>query len=238
MKILRFFLSSLFLMVGSLSKANTEFINAKSLHMQADTFAKNYYIQHYPDLNINKNLFVHTGRLDSRLKLPKCGKSLSMHIKNHTHSASNSTLNIACNALKRWSIFVPIRVEVFTYAVTAQRPLSKGQKLTLSHLSQKRVDVAKLRGGYFTQKNNVASMQAIKKIRTGEIIKPNMVKSADAIAKGDKVILHVEKPFLNVNVNAIALESGAIGDQIRVKNTESRKIVHGIVQKKGLVSIY
>jgi len=234
---LRFFLAVLFIAYSLYSEANTVFTDAKTLRAQADTFAKAYFINQNPNLTLNENLFVHTGRLDSRLKLPKCDKPLHMHVKSHAHSLSNATINVSCDSVKRWSIFVPVRIEVFSYAITVSKPISKGQQVTLRHLSKKRVNTVTLRGGFFTSNSEVLGQQALKTMRAGQIIKPSMLKAADAIEKGDKIIVRVEHPFLSVKVNAIALESGAVGDQIRVKNNESKKTVYATVQKSGIAIV-
>ncbi len=234
---LRFFLIVLLIVSPFGRAASTGFTDAKTLRTQTDAFAKAHYAAQYPDLVLNDNLFVHTGRLDSRLKLPTCDKPLNMHVKSHTHSVSNATINVSCDSLKRWSIFVPVRVEIFSYALAANRPLPKGQHVKESHLSKKRVNTAKLRGGFFISKSEVLGQQALKTVRTGEIIKPSMLKAADAIEKGDKIIVRVDQPFLSVEVNAIALESGAVGEQIRVKNSESKKTVYATVKKSGLAAI-
>lgn len=68
-------------------------------------------------------------------------------------------------------------------------------------------------------------------IRAGEISSPLLIK------KGSSVELTYTSPYMSLKASGIALQDGAAGDSIRVKNDKSEKAVSGRVVAAGRVEV-
>ena len=55
------------------------------------------------------------------------------------------------------------------------------------------------------------------------------VTAADLIRKGEKVTLVLKRGALTITVDTIAMEDSKIGEQVALTNTESGKVIRGIV---------
>lgn len=68
-------------------------------------------------------------------------------------------------------------------------------------------------------------------IRAGEVSSPLLIK------KGSQVELTYTSPYMSLKATGIALQDGAAGDAIRVKNDKSEKAVSGRVVAAGRVEV-
>jgi flagella basal body P-ring formation protein FlgA len=64
-----------------------------------------------------------------------------------------------------------------------------------------------------------------------------MVKASAAIRKGDSVVIRAVAGSLVVRMKGLALQEGAVGKQIQVRNVQSRRIIRAIVTGPGQVEV-
>ncbi|MBX9726659.1 MAG: flagellar basal body P-ring formation chaperone FlgA, partial [Rickettsiales bacterium] len=76
-----------------------------------------------------------------------------------------------------------------------------------------------------------AIISADRPIRQGEVSSPILIK------KGQSVALTYTSPYMTLKATGIALQDGAQGDMIRVKNDKSEKAVSGRVAASGRVEV-
>lgn len=68
-------------------------------------------------------------------------------------------------------------------------------------------------------------------IREDELTSPRMVQKDDLVR-----MRYVSGPMI-VETGAVALDSGGVGDSIRVRNSDSQAIVRAVVESKGVVNV-
>jgi flagella basal body P-ring formation protein FlgA len=83
---------------------------------------------------------------------------------------------------------------------------------------------------------DIKQMEAIRTIRTGQLLRASDLRAAALVKKGDSVKLTVGAGLLNITVTLVALESGKQGEQITMLNPESNEQVRGIVTGPGQAS--
>jgi flagellar basal body P-ring formation protein FlgA len=76
-----------------------------------------------------------------------------------------------------------------------------------------------------------ATISANRPIRVSEISAPIVIK------KGDTVQMTFTNPYMSLKTNGIALQDGAKGEMIRVKNEKSERAVSGRVASAGRVEV-
>ncbi len=114
--------------------------------------------------------------------------------------------------------------------VTA-KPLAKGDTLYQQDIAYKSVNLAYERADLWDGKGG--PWQVIRPMGAGEPISTTDLKPLSAIKKGDKVTLVYKKSGIHLSVLVEAMEDGALGDTILVRNLDSKKQIYGKVQDQN-----
>ena len=119
--------------------------------------------------------------------------------------------------------------------VTSTATLTHGQKLSPEN-TEIRDYYGKLPRDVLQSMADIKQMEAIRTIRTGQLLRASDLRAAALVKKGDSVKLTVGAGLLNITVTLVALESGKQGEQITMLNSESNEQVRGIVTGPGQAS--
>lgn len=119
----------------------------------------------------------------------------------------------------------------------ASRPLVKGSVITAQD-----VQLAKLNGttvGKDSVENlgDIVGRSLTKDIGQGEMFKAAAVVVPPVIAAGSRVTIVYRHNRLEVTASGTALENGGLGQDIKVRNDSSKKVVTGKVLEAGLVMV-
>jgi flagella basal body P-ring formation protein FlgA len=72
----------------------------------------------------------------------------------------------------------------------------------------------------------------------GEILRSHDIMPPQLVKRGTLVTMKIETPYILITAQGKALQDGAEGDTVRVTNTQSNRIVEGIVIAPGVVEIH
>lgn len=72
----------------------------------------------------------------------------------------------------------------------------------------------------------------------GDVLHTNDIIPARLVTRGSLVTLKVETPYMQLTAQGRALQDGAEGEVVRVNNTQSNRMVEGIVTGPGEVSVH
>ncbi|WP_175574258.1 flagellar basal body P-ring formation chaperone FlgA [Teredinibacter haidensis] len=217
--------------------AAMEYESIEAIRSQVQHELETHFQQRYPNLVLDDTLTIQTGQLDRRLRLIKCDGSIHFDINELPHSSANVTVKTSCRTSVRWTIYVPATIGTYRDVVIAAHSLAKGSLIASSDLGTKRINTAKLTGGHVENKQRLIGLELKRPIRASEVIKLNLVKQPDLVRKGDTVVLRVKSSVLSVETEGTALSSGHKGEQIRVRNDRSKRIVDGLVMAPGEVQV-
>ena len=120
-------------------------------------------------------------------------------------------------------------------AVIASKILIKGELITEEDLKLTKISTANISGS-FTDTADIVGRKATFNISRGAIIKPRHLELIYDVEKGQTVMLMAENASISIRTNAIALETGQRGDMIKVRNTNSGKVLSVIVQGEKKVT--
>ncbi len=210
--------------------------NIDTLKLLVQQELEQFFQERHQELTLNETLFVKTGNLDRRLRLAKCAGNIETEIK-QTNNNSSITVKTSCHSGARWTIYVPAIVETLQNVLVASRNLARGELLDKSDLSYQQVNTARLSGSYTDDLQHLIGKELKRAIRLNDIIKLNYVQAPDVIRKGETVVLRAKLPSLTVETEGTALSNGHVGEQIRVRNDNSRRIVDGLVSAPGVVIV-
>lgn len=175
--------------------------------------------------------------IDPRLRLAQCDQALQLQHRPRNRSAGRLTFKVTCDGTESWSIHVPVTVQAFDHVVVSDIPIAKGTHLRVSDLRLELVDISLLHGGYFQSLEALDGFVARRPIPAEQVMTPALVDPAKMINRGEKVVIVAEGPGLSIRATGLAMEDGAFGELVRVRNTSTNKVVEGRITAPGLIKV-
>ncbi len=212
--------------------AEESFQSHKSIYQVAKKFIRDSTVS--KDRGMTK---VVTGKLDSRLKLKKCGKSLHAFLPKGSRVIGKTTVGVKCTGAKPWSLNVPITISIYKNVLAAKHSLQKGDILTESDIKLIEYDVSTLSYGYFDHVEAGIGMKVKRHILSEKVLTPSMLKKPQVITRGQKISILADSGRMQVRMMGKALNNGAIGDRIKVMNMKSRQKIEGVVTSAAEVKV-
>ena len=220
-----------FILASSSSLLATEFQSLASIRMQTESFIANYpYESPYPPR-------FHISKLDSRLRLKACPEALHVEFARRDLIAGNTAVRISCPTKAGWKIHLPVHVEVFEDVVVTAKPLLKGQKIDASAVTFQKQNIALLRNGYYVKNSNFNQLQARRNLSQGTVLTPKNMSPRFMVRSGQRVTLVLDYNGLQIKSTGTALKSATLGQVVRVRNSQSLRIVEGVVSGEAQVRV-
>jgi len=184
------------------------------------SFAKAYLVEQYPSTEKEK-IRISVSSLDPRIKIKPCHIPLTINIP-EKNNARNINVKITCEESIPWRIYLSAKVEITQAVLVASNTISKGDKLDESNVELTYIPINKIRGNKLTDTTTIFGAKAKKRIAKGKAISK---KSICLVCKGDRVTIIASSNSFNIKTQGVALSSGNINEQIKVKNTRSNKVI-------------
>jgi flagella basal body P-ring formation protein FlgA len=119
----------------------------------------------------------------------------------------------------------------------ASRPLVKGATVTASDVHLVKVNGTSVGRDSIENLGDIVGRNLTKDIGQGEMFKASVVTVPAVVTAGSRVIVVFRQSRLEVTASGIALENGGMGQDIRVRNESSKKVIVGKVTDPGLVTV-
>jgi flagella basal body P-ring formation protein FlgA len=132
---------------------------------------------------------------------------------------------------------VSARVEVYREVLVAARRLDRHELIGEEDVGLERIDIRSLGGKFFASGEGLTGRRTRKIIPEGAVILTTDVEKIPVVERGETILLVVRVGGITVRATGKALEDGAEGDEIDVKNDRSGKRLRGVVTDKGLVEV-
>ncbi len=185
-----------------------------------ERFAKNYLTEQFPSTKEEK-VRISVAHLDPRISIKPCKVPLTANIP-EKNSAINVNIKISCDESVPWKIYLSAKVEITKAILVAKNTISKGDILDESNVELAYMAINRIRGDKLTDVTIVFGAKAKKRIAKGRTISK---RSICLICKGDAVTIIASSESFSIKTRGIALSSGNINEQIRVRNTRSNKVI-------------
>lgn len=128
-------------------------------------------------------------------------------------------------------------IDRFEDIICAAKPLERNHVIEQNDVVIKARNVSKVKDSYYTRIEDVLNKRIKRKLVNGEIIFASIIEVPPMIYKGNKVTIIAESSALIVKTTGIAQSDGYPGEQIRVKNTMSNKIIQATVVDESTVKV-
>ena len=181
----------------------------------------------------NGTFTVTAPNLDNRLRLPLCPESLTADIPNKSSLSGTVSVLVRCESLN-WQLYVPVRVQQVLERVVAKTPLPRGTVISAADIEVEQVELRRQRGASFGNPEQLIGSKVKRPVRLGEII---LASDICLVCRNDAVLIKAGNDGLSIITEGKALSDGSLGEQIRVQNNRSKKVITGVVSAVGEVTV-
>ncbi|MDR3090148.1 MAG: flagellar basal body P-ring formation chaperone FlgA [Desulfobulbaceae bacterium] len=136
----------------------------------------------------------------------------------------------------RKNLSIPGKLEVFAPVAVAKEALAKGDLLSPEQFSLEKRDLSGL-DAPVTNLQTVAGLKLNRSLKAGEILTNRAAQTPPVVHRGELVKLVARQGAMLVTAQGVAQSDGALGQMIRVENSNSKKIVRGQVSGPGVVEV-
>ncbi|WP_295872342.1 flagellar basal body P-ring formation chaperone FlgA [uncultured Zhongshania sp.] len=228
-KYIYFLLANILLMLTSQSL----FAAANENHARISETARAYIAARHPWQKMKTKITVQA--LDPRTKLAQCPAKLEAFLSAGAKIKRRTTVGVRCNGNKPWKIYLPVTVEAFANVMVARHPIAPNTTISERDISWSQRDISALGYGYLQSLGDRGGYTSRRSIAQGAVLTPNMVTASSIVNKGQRVQLNSNTGPVSVSMMGIALQNGALGSRIMVKNLNSGKQLEGVVASENVV---
>ena len=203
--------------------------------LQAIQEAVNSFVQ--SSLQPDGHYQITAAQIDSRLQLPACEQNLDIFAQSGDIKAGRNTLAIRCHGLNAWTIYSTVLVREFRNVLIAGKQLDRNEVIGQEHLSTETRDISTLQQGYLSDPDEIINKQATRFITAGSVFYRMHFAEPTLIKRGERVNIQSGRPGLLITSSGEALMDGIKGQQIRVKNISSNRVIQATVTNPSVVTV-
>ena len=124
------------------------------------------------------------------------------------------------------SPYLDVSVPVYRFV----NDLDRDDIVTEDDIEEVMVDVRELPlGDLVTDIDEIVGLAARMNLQAGRIVTDGLLEPPTLVFRGESVLVIIPLGEITITLNGTALDSGALGEEIRVRNPDSRAIITAIV---------
>ena len=208
---------------------------APTQSLQAIQDAVNSFVQ--SSLQPDGQYQITAAQIDSRLQLPACEQNLDVFAQSGAIKAGRNTLSIRCQGLNAWTIYSTVLVREFRNVLIAGKQLDRNEVIGQQHLTTETRDISTLQQGYLSNPEEIINKQATRFIPAGSVLYRLHYTEPTLIKRGERVNIQSGRPGLLITSSGEAMMDGIKGQQIRVKNISSNRVIQATVTNPNEVTV-
>lgn len=185
----------------------------------------------------NEEIQVIVGQLDPRLRLQRCSIPLQAFRQHYETKQTLSTVGIRCNDSKPWSLYVPVSVKNLKMVAILKQAVIRNTAISEDDIVLEKRNINRLTSGYFDAADQLIGKIITQNLSGNTVLTKHHIKTATAVNRGQSVTLVAKNAVIEVRMKGVAMSKGAIGERIKVKNTNSQRIIEGTIIDKDLISV-
>jgi flagella basal body P-ring formation protein FlgA len=175
--------------------------------------------------------------LDNRQTLADCAAPLTISSREPVQLAARLNLQVSCNTGEKWSIYLPIDLTIYRPIVVAVKPLTHGTTISASDVQLSETNVSQITGQYLSSLDDVVGKDVKRAITSGSPVLAPQLEPPLLVRRGEAVTLNAASSIVAVKVSGVALTDGRLGEQIRIKNLSSTRVVQAKIVGPGQAEV-
>lgn len=147
------------------------------------------------------------------------------------------TIKVAVEGQEQQVFDVKATVDEWAVYPVAKNSVPRGMVVQPADVAMARVNLATIPVDALHGEETIVGLAASKDIPAGEVFRRDKLAIPPLITSGSRVTMMYRNGLFEASASGIALESGVQGQEIKVRNDSSKKIITGTVLEPGLVGV-
>lgn len=168
-----------------------------------------------------------------------CHRPLSVKVTALTRWSA--TVQVSCpsgnSGNPSWSLYVPFQRSYLTKMIVARHFLAPGAVIEKTDVRRKVVQINAETGAICTHLSEVTGHTLRAGVPEGSPLRPQNLASPLLIRQGERVMLEAHYGDVTAKAEGTALNDGRVGNSLLVRNNTSHKVLTGVVEPDGSVSL-
>jgi flagella basal body P-ring formation protein FlgA len=119
----------------------------------------------------------------------------------------------------------------------ARYELRRGDIIGESDVVMARLNAGAIPKDVWIDRANIVGQETVRDIAAGDPIRRSRTSAPIVISSGSMVVMIYRSSALEATATGVALEDGAAGQEIRVRNDASKRIVRAVARETGMVEV-
>lgn len=172
---------------------------------------------------------VQANALDNRTQLSKCRQAVLIDFAPGQGLAAKTTLSVRCPDSPGWRLFLPMHVTQRASVWVARHSIANATALQTAQWRRETRDIASLPASAISN-DDLTAYQARMPIAAGAVLTQALVTGKTVVIRGQALSLLTKQGSISIRVNVEAMETGAIGQRIKVRNQSSGNVIEALVR--------
>jgi len=151
-----------------------------------------------------------------------------------TRSPQRMRFLARCNDTPGWRYEYVVRARLTAMVAVAAAPVAANEALTDAQVTIERRDISNI-ADPITTPDEVVGQMSRRMLRPGDILRSGQLSSPVLVKRGDAVTMIARRDGIEVSTAGEALDAGARGAMVRVRNANSGQVVRMRVAGPGMV---
>jgi len=164
---------------------------------------------------------------------PPCSQNIAIEPVD-TRSPQRMRFLARCNDTPGWRYEYVVRARLSAMVAVAAGPVAANEALTNAQVMLDRRDISNIADPITSPEDAVGQMSR-RMLRPGDILRSAQLASPVMVKRGDAVTMIARRDGIEVSTAGEALDAGARGAMVRVRNANSGQVVRMRVAGPGLV---
>ncbi len=154
----------------------------------------------------------------------------SLHLEPLTRSEPRGLLPLRVELFNNGQVIekgqIRVRIRLFDYVLVTADKIRRNEELTPNHVTRQRCDITYLNEKPVKDVGLLSGYRAKRKIGIDQILTSGLIEKIPVLEPGQEVSIVCSMPGVEISAAGVVMESGYTGETIRVRNSQSRKIVN------------
>ena len=203
-------------------------------HEEIEKLAKtSVEAQYLSQNNKEQKISISNPELDPRIHINECNSDLKVNILENQNSR-NINVKLSCDDPTNWHIYLTVKVTKLQPVLVAASNIDKGSILDNDNTKITFIEDYKIRGATLNNIEEVLGAKVKRNLQKDSAIYSNNVC---IVCKGEMVTILANSSSFQIKTNGTALSNGTVGEQVRIKNNRSGKVISARVKAINKVVI-
>lgn len=185
------------------------------------------------DIPSEGKLEISVPAIDPRIHIKPCLSKLNANIPEN-HNGRNVNVKIVCDDPTPWQLYIPVKVNTTIPVLVSTKVLAKGSIIDKTNTEVAYRTTYSLRGENVDNVDSVSGGRLMRRVSKGTVVSP---RNICLVCKGESVTIVATSNDFTIKTAGLALSNGSHGEQVRIKNNRSGRIINARVESINKVVI-